>query len=420
MDKLLLVLEIAKTHLLAKKKQTIVAALGVTFGIGMFIIMMSFMTGLNGLLDGLILNRTPHIQIFNKLEPSEIQPADRFIQHPQNLNQIHSIKPKSKLERIHNALPLLSELRKSEKVKGATAQTTCKVFYLAGTSNLNGLINGIEVQEENRLFNFSDYIVKGDANALNKRKNSILLGAGIAKKLSLSVGDNIQISSSKGGRFTLIIGGIYQSGLAEVDDVQSFVSLKMAQQILGVGENYISRIHVKLNDINEAVSYAQTIKNLHQIEALDIQKANAQFETGSDIRNLISYAVSITLLIVAGFGIYNILNMFIYEKMNDIAILKATGFTGGDVLLIFILQALVIGLIGAVLGIGLGYSVSVLIDGVPFETEALPTIKTYPINYDPAFYLTGIVFALVSTFLAGYLPAQKARKIDPIEIIRGQ
>lgn len=420
MDKLLLVLEIAKTHLLAKKKQTIVAALGVTFGIGMFIIMMSFMTGLNGLLDGLILNRTPHIQIFNKLEPSEIQPADRFIQHPQNLNQIHSIKPKSKLERIHNALPLLSELRKSEKVKGATAQTTCKVFYLAGTSNLNGLINGIEVQEENRLFNFSDYIVKGDANVLNKRKNSILLGAGIAKKLSLSVGDNIQISSSKGGRFTLIIGGIYQSGLAEVDDVQSFVSLKMAQQILGVGENYISRIHVKLNDINEAVPYAQTIKNLHQIEALDIQKANAQFETGSDIRNLISYAVSITLLIVAGFGIYNILNMFIYEKMNDIAILKATGFTGGDVLLIFILQALVIGLIGAVLGIGLGYGVSVLIDGVPFETEALPTIKTYPINYDLAFYLTGIVFALISTFLAGYLPAQKARKIDPIEIIRGQ
>jgi lipoprotein-releasing system permease protein len=194
----------------------------------------------------------------------------------------------------------------------------------------------------------------------------------------------------------------------------------MAQQILGVGNNYISRIHVKLYDIEDAVSMSNMIDDLYDVRALDIKTANAQFDTGSDIRNLISYAVSITLLIVAGFGIYNILNMFIYEKMNDIAILKATGFTGNDVQLIFITQAMFIGLIGGALGLVLGYGVSVLINGIPFNTEALPTIKTYPINFDPLFYVTGVVFALVSTFLAGYLPARKAQKIDPVEIIRGQ
>ena len=112
--------------------------------------------------------------------------------------------------------------------------------------------------------------------------------------------------------------------------------------------------------------------------------------------------------------------MFIYEKMNDIAILKATGFTGKDVMYIFIIQALIIGFIGAILGVSIGYGVSLFIDSIPFETEALPTIKTYPINYDPNFYISGVVFAIVSTFLAGYLPASKAQKIDPIEIIRGQ
>jgi lipoprotein-releasing system permease protein len=165
---------------------------------------------------------------------------------------------------------------------------------------------------------------------------------------------------------------------------------------------------------------SRQLENVYDIRALDINTANAQFDTGSAIRTLISYAVSITLLIVAGFGIYNILNMLIYEKMNDIAILKATGFTGTDVLLIFIIQAIMIGLIGGVLGIALGYGVSLIIDGLPFVTEALPTIKTYPINYDPKFYITGIIFAFVSTFLAGYLPALKAKKIDPVEIIRGQ
>lgn len=420
MEKIVLILDIAKTHLLSKIKQTAVAALGVTFGIGMFIIMMSFMTGLNKLLDGLVLNRTPHIQIFNKSEPTEVQAVDRYQQVFNNLNYIHSVKPKSQIERIHNALPILSELKKNERVKGATPQATCKVFYLAGSNNLNGVINGIEVSEEVRLFNFKDYIVAGDVNSLVKKKNSVLLGAGIAKKLSLSVGEKLRVMTTNGAYFTLTIGGIFQSGLAEVDDVQSYVNLKMAQQLLGAGSNYISRIHVKLHNMDDAVPMSALIENLYDIKALDIKTANAQFDTGSAIRNLISYAVSITLLIVAGFGIYNILNMFIYEKMNDIAILKATGFTGQDVMLIFIIQALIIGIIGGSLGLLLGYGVSVIIDGIPFVTEALPTIKTYPINYDPRFYTTGVVFAIVSTFLAGYLPAKKAQKIDPVEIIRGQ
>lgn len=415
-----LVLDIAKTHLLSKFKQTLVAALGVTFGIGTFIIMMGFMTGLNQLLDGLVLNRTPHIQLFNKSEPTALQPIVRYQSNPGIQQFIHSIKPKAQLERIHNALPILTELRGNDKVDGATPQTTCKVFYRAGSNNLNGVLNGIEVGEEVRLFNFTDYIVEGDVNSLLRNKNTVLLGAGVAKKLSLTVGDRLQVMSTNGTTYSLLIGGIFQSGLAEVDDVQSYVSLKMAQQILGMGSNYITRIHVKLHDMNDASPMSQMIEKIYPIRALDIKTANAQFDTGSDIRTLISYAVSITLLIVAGFGIYNILNMFIYEKMNDIAILKATGFTGRDVMYIFIIQALIIGLVGGALGLAIGYGGAVLIDNIPFVTEALPTIKTYPINYDPLYYITGIVFALIATFLAGYLPARKAQRIDPVEIIRGQ
>jgi lipoprotein-releasing system permease protein len=420
MQEISLLFDISKTHLLSKIKQTAVAALGVTFGIGMFIIMMSFMTGLNELLDGLVLNRTPHIQIYNRSDPTEVQPIERQPYAGNGLNIIYSVKPKIRLERIHDALPLLSQLRNNSKVKGATPQTTCKVFYLAGSNNLNGIVNGIEVNEEVRLFNFKDYIVDGDVNSLQKKKNNVLLGAGIAKKLSLSVGDKLQVMNTNGTQYTLNIGGIFQSGLAEVDDTQSYVNLNMAQQILGVGSNYITRIHVKLYDMEEAIPLSVLLENLYDIKALDIKTANAQFDTGSSIRTLISLAVSFTLLIVAGFGIYNILNMLIYEKMNDIAILKATGFTGRDVKYIFIFQALVIGLVGGILGLTLGYAVSALIDSIPFVTEALPTVTTYPINYDPIFYLSGIIFALGSTFLAGYLPARKAQKLDAVEIIRGQ
>jgi lipoprotein-releasing system permease protein len=172
--------------------------------------------------------------------------------------------------------------------------------------------------------------------------------------------------------------------------------------------------------LDQALPLAQQFEKLYGVNAVDIGTANAQFDTGTSIRNIITYAVSITLLIVAGFGIYNILNMFIYEKMNDIAILKATGFSGKDVLVIFISQALVIGIVGGVLGLLVGWVCSVMISHVPFETDALPTISTYPVNFNSTYYLIGIIFALVSTFLAGYLPAKKAQNIDPVQILRGQ
>jgi lipoprotein-releasing system permease protein len=164
---------------------------------------------------------------------------------------------------------------------------------------------------------------------------------------------------------------------------------------------------------------AKRLERQFDVKARDINEANAQFETGSSIRNLITYAVSITLLIVAGFGIYNILSMLIYEKMKDIAILKATGFSGRDVQLIFMSQAMLIGIVGGLMGLLIGFGLSAMIDNAPFETEALPTIKTFPVNYKVGYYVVGIIFALISTFIAGYLPANKAKKIDPVRIIRG-
>ncbi|MFT4536846.1 MAG: lipoprotein-releasing system permease protein [Saprospiraceae bacterium] len=414
-----ILLYIARNHIFTRAKQSAIAGLGVTFGIATFIILISFMTGLNGLLDGLILDRTPHIHLFNEIVPSERQPID-LSTDDNNWNIIRSVKPKLKQSRIHNALPILKILEEDETVLGATAQVATQAFYTAGSINLNGMISGVNILEESRLFNIDNYIIEGNIYDLHNNDNAIIVGAGVSKKMSLELGDKIQLVSPKGNRVILKIVGIYQSGLAEIDNIQSYVNLKTAQRIMGEGNNYITDINLKLHDINNAFARSKDLERIYNVTAIDIGTANAQFDTGTTIRNIITYAVSITLLIVAGFGIYNILNMFIYEKMNDIAILKATGFSGNDVMFIFVSQALIIGLIGGALGLLVGYVLSVLIDNVPFVTDSLPTITTYPVNFNPNYYIVGIVFAMVSTFLAGYLPAKKAKNIDPVEILRGQ
>ncbi len=414
------ILNISKTHLLTKIKQTSIAALGVTFGIGSYITLVCFMTGLNTMLDDLILNQTPHIHVYNEIEPSKKQPVSLYDDLKESFNVIHSIKPKLSQKKIHNALPIINYLESNKEVHGALPQIKTQIFYIAGSIELGGNLTGINPIDEARLFNMKDYIVEGSAEALENTDNSILLGIGIAKKMALKVGDRVQVSPINGGIFPLKIVGLYQSGIADLDAIQSFTNIKTVQGILGEATNYITDINVKLYDIEQAIPLAKKIEQQFKLKAIDIKTANAQFETGTTVRNLITYAVSITLLIVAGFGIYNILNMLIYEKMNDIAILKATGFSGKDVQLIFMSQAMIIGFVGGVLGLLIGFGLASLIATIPFQTEALPTVETYPINMNPLFFIIGFSFAMISTFFAGYLPSKKAKKIDPVKIIRGQ
>lgn len=411
------ILSIARTHMVSKLKQTVIAALGVTFGIGSYITLVSFMTGLNHMLDNLILNQTPHIRIYNEIEPSKEQPVSLYDEFRNSLNVVHSIKPKQSQKKIHNARPLIDHLNKDKRVKGALPQVKTQIFYIAGSIELGGNLTGVDILKEADLFNLKDYIVEGTPNDLNNTTNGIILGAGVAEKMSLGIGDRVQVNTINGEIFPLKVVGIYQSGISEIDNIQSFTNLKTIQRLLGEPENYITDINVKLYDIEEALPMSKEIENQFNLTAIDIKTANAQFETGTNIRNLITYAVSLTLLIVAGFGIYNILNMLIYEKMNDIAILKAIGFSGRDVQLIFMSQALIIGIIGGILGLIIGYVLSVVISNTPFNTEALPTIETYPVNFNPWFYLIGISFAIVATFFAGYWPSLRAKKIDPVRII---
>lgn len=406
--------------LLARWKQTMVAAIGVTFSITMFITLLGFMNGLNDLLDGLILNRTPHIRLFNEIQASKLQPIDKSLTYKDHHNFVSSVKPKNERLEIYNNGAILNALKKDKRVLGIAPKITAQVFYNVGAIDLTGVINGIDVEAENSLFKFSDYVTTGHYIDLKNIPNSIILGKGAANKMLANIGDVIQVTTPKGERMQLKVVGFFQSGLQDIDNVQSYSSINTTQKLLGETNSYVTDLQIKLKDILLAPQIAKEYEKIFEVEAIDIQTANSQFETGSSVRSLISYVVGITLLIVAGFGIYNILNMMIYEKMDSIAILKATGFSGKDVNVIFITIALSIGVFGGILGLLFGFGVSELIDQIPFNTAALPTIKTYPVNYNPRFYIIGGVFALVTTYFAGYFPARKASKVDPVIIIRGK
>src|SRR5688572_7515461 len=121
-----LIFNISKALLLARWRQTLVAAVGVTFGISMFVAMQSFMTGLNKMLDGLILNRTPHIRLFKEIRPNARQPIHDSKMYAGYYNFIGSLKAGSARLEIYNSNFIMRSLQKDERVLGFAPRITAQ------------------------------------------------------------------------------------------------------------------------------------------------------------------------------------------------------------------------------------------------------------------------------------------------------
>ena len=169
-------------------------------------------------------------------------------------------------------------------------------------------------------------------------------------------------------------------GKGAIDEVRSYANIATVQKIMQKDNQYITDINVKLKNQSEAESLAVVYQRLFGYRAMGWEEANATLIIGNIFRNILTYTVSITLLTVAGFGIYNILNMTIYNKMKDIAILKAMGFSARDVTQIFLTQSIIIGLLGSLAGLILGYLLAYGISKVPNDAEDVVNITRLPVN----------------------------------------
>lgn len=416
-----LALNIALTHLLTKKKQSVVAMLGVTFGISMFIIMISFMTGVNQFTEDLAMDNTPHIHIYKPLEIKE----DKIISanDPQQGDDWHVVthkKPKNELTKIKNGLNLMERLERMPDVRGVAPQLSTQVFYNNGPVKLPGNVFGIDVKRQAELFDLDKKMDIGDLNDLLKGSDVIIMGKGLAKKMGVHVGDRVSVTTPEGGNFTLKIVGIFSYGIASLDQTQSYATLATVQKMLNQPPSYITDLNVKMKDVDKAKPLAAQLSNqLNDLKFEDWESANQSILAGTQIRNIMTFVVCFTLLVVAGFGIYNIMNMNIINKMKDIAILKATGFQGSDVTGIFMLQSVMIGIAGGALGLVIGFFVSYLLSITPFPAGEFFRIDTFPVNFKPEHYFIGLFFGFLTTLFAGWFPSRKAAKIDPVEIIRG-
>lgn len=400
---------IAKTYIVSNKKLTAVAVLGVVLGMSIYIFMNSMMVGFDKSSNASIFKTTSHIRVYK----------DDEISKPLTLGQSATpiiINPKvvPVNNTIINPNLVIETILKQPEVTVVTPQVNSNVFYNNGKSQISGIAVGIKPDEANLMYDIKSFMVEGNFELLKSNPNGIVIGSGIAAKMNLAVNDNLSLTSSKGVNRTFKVIGIFKTNNSNTDKTKSYINISASQQLLKEGTSYITDINVNITDPENAEAVAQKLEALCGYKAEGWKQANETLMAANKMRKMIITFVSLTILLVAGFGIYNILNMTVSQKINDIAILKAMGFKGKDVIRIFVTQAVSIGVMGVIGGVTLATILITLLKRVYVGGD----IGYFPIDYEMKKFVQGIVIGLIITFFAGYIPAKKAANVDPVDILR--
>lgn len=408
-------LRIALKHLMARKRQSVVSLMGIVLGVGFFLAISSLMKGSETDFIHRLVDNTPHITIYDEYRVPRSQPLAEA--HPEAVVGLPRVKPLTEVRGIRGYPQVIEYLR---TLQGVTASPV-----LAGQALLNFAgkdyavtLNGMIPEDIQTVSTIENYMVEGSIADLIANPDGIIIGADIAEKLSLSRGENITVASTTGQVRTFKILGIFRTGRANYDNSQTFASIKRVQALLD-RPNRANNIIIKLADPYSARVMATSIERQVGYKSVSWQETSEDMLSVLTVRNIIMYTVVSAVLVVASFGIYNVISTVVLEKQRDIAILKSMGFKAHDIQHIFVIQGFLLGIAGSVAGIPLGCLLMTALGRVQLKPPGETKFIHMPLDWSWPQFAIAFAFAMTASVMAAFLPARKAARVQPVEILRG-
>ncbi len=405
-------------YLLAHLRQSLVCIAGVTISVTMFIAMTAMM---NGFTDKFIIETVEasgHITIHDEPRETRTPILERAYKNPNALLDLEGVKPRDKIEKIKNPGGLLATLRRMPGIVAVAPQVTGDLIATYGTKTMTLNIIGVEPEQTLAVTTIGKDIVAGDFGRLKTAADGVVIGRGVSDVLGAKIDDIITLSSPTGGLTTAKVVGVFATGVTPTDYGRGYMMLNDVQTLLNK-KNIINEIIIRTDDYTKAESYAVQIEALAGYKTESWQESNANFLKIFKIQTIITYIITAALLVVAAFGVLNILIMAVLERVNDIAILKSFGLSRGDVTQIYVFQGLVIGFIGSIIGLGLGKLTVEGLRRLPIQVEGLVKSEGLLMSERGANYITAFVASILVVLIAAVYPARRAAKYDPVEVIRG-
>ena len=332
-------------------------------------------------------------------------------------------------------------IQKVKEVSGAVAATPF-IFtqaMITSENNVHGIVlRGIDPDTAGRVINVEKTVKKGSLASLKEGEApsgqpGILLGKELAQNLGIILNDTVVVVSPSGALAAVGMGGlgppmkkfrvtgIFDTGMYEYDTSLAYISLKDAQKFLGMGDT-VSGVEVKVQDIYNVKEVASKIqKELgFPFWTRDWMQMNRSLFAALKLERTVMFIILVLIVLVAAFGIVSTLIMVVMEKNKDIAILKSMGATAQSIMRIFILEGLIIGVVGTALGLIGGYAICRIL--AEYQFISIPR-DVYYISHLPV-KMSGVDFFLIAlaamgiSFLATLYPSWQASRLDPAEALR--
>ncbi|CAI8844241.1 ABC transporter permease [Methylocaldum szegediense] len=408
-------LQVALTHLTGRKRQSLVSLTGVILGVAFFLAVSSLMRGSEKDFIKRLIDNSPHITVYDEYRSPRTQPAE--LRWPGGAVHVSNVKPQTETRGIRGYREKLEFVEAMPGVKVAPVLVGSAVLVFAGRQE-SVTLSGVVPAKMKTVSTLEEKMVEGSIDALAANPNGIVIGVGLARKFNLTLGRNVNVVAANGVSRPMKVVGIFRTGNADYDEKQTFTLLKRAQ-VMFDRPNRVNRLIIQLDDPYAAREAAQRIEAFAGYKAVSWVEASEDILSVLVVRNIIMYSVVSAILVVASFGIYNTLSTIVMEKTRDIAILKSIGFHARDVRLIFLFEGAIIGVVGSTFGLLLGAGLMKVLEAIEFRPPGVTEKVQMPIWWGPDQFALAAAFALVSCMLAAYLPARRAGRVHPVEILRG-
>ncbi len=321
-------------------------------------------------------------------------------------------------EGINDAAEIMRVSRQFSNVVACSPVLRGSVSARAGFQNATVDVFGIEPASHLHTTNLAEQLVDGNFDDFRTNPSSVIVGSRLAAALGVNAGDPVQLLSPGGEFWRFTVAAIARSGVGSVDLSRLYCHAKIAQRLLHKPFP-ATMIVYKLRDTDRAPALAERFEQLFQHEAESWQeREEGNLQLFTTLR--LSAAITVSLIILlAGFGIFNVLTMTVLAKVKEIAILRSMGYRRGDISAIFLWQGAMIAAVGSVLGCVLGALMTWGVSHIPIRVRGLLYANHFLVAWNWRHYVSATVLAIIAVFVASYVPARRAAQLPPVATLRG-
>ena len=410
---------LALRYLMERRKQTLFTLLGVFLGTLAYVSVSGFFKGFQGYMVQQLIDNTAQIHIQARQDYLTDHELDEAFYGVVPSHIFWGSPPSGLLGylEVQNPQSWYERLAADKRVEAYSPLISAPVLFTLSHTSVSANLIGCDPLQQSKVTSIAKYMTEGQFTDIAGGGNRVIMGDELMKRIGAAKDQIVLVSVGTRSAIPMKVVGRFLSG-NRGSDLQAYAAINDVQRMNGT-PNRVNEIAVRLKDYTQAATIADNWSLIapEKIESWDQQNVNIL--SVIKMQTTLRFTMIFAILLVAGFGIYNVLNMTVTQKRQDIAILRSMGYDTFDIVTLFFAQGIIVGVVGAFFGLICGYLFCRYLQTISFyPASSSRSGETLRISLNIGIYLQATFLALLAASIASIIPARSAGKLTPIEIIR--